>query len=91
MRVFDRWTCNQTCFNAARALRPLNNGEVNPVTSVEMPVGSKVPECDFCTPLDYTAAGNIIHTQTFKLCSQNSSLQIIFVSKQVICPARDKF
>ncbi|XP_058952739.2 uncharacterized protein [Pocillopora verrucosa] len=58
VRVFDCWTCNQTCFNGARALRPLNNGETNPVTSesAEMPFGSKVPECDFCTPLDYTAA-----------------------------------
>ena len=31
-----------------------------------MPFGSKVPECDFCTPLDYTAAGN---TMMFTYCS----------------------
>ena len=61
MRVFDRWTCNQTCFNAARALKPLNNGEAKPVSCVEVPVGSKVPDCDFCTPLDFTAAGNTVH------------------------------
>ncbi|KAL9980509.1 hypothetical protein ACROYT_G009109 [Oculina patagonica] len=56
VRVFDRWTCNQTCFNAARALKPLNNGEAKPITCIEVPVGSKVPDCDFCTPLEFTAA-----------------------------------
>ena len=61
VRVFDRWTCNQTCFNAARALRPLNNGEAKPISCVEVPVGSKVPDCDFCTPLDFTAAGKTVH------------------------------
>ena len=61
VRVFDRWTCNQTCFNAARALKPLNNGEAKPINCVEVPVGSKVPDCDFCTPLDFTAAGKTGH------------------------------
>ncbi|XP_068678167.1 uncharacterized protein [Montipora foliosa] len=56
VRVFDRWTCNQTCFNAARALKPLNNGEENPVSSMDVSDGSKVPGCDFCSPFDYTAA-----------------------------------
>ena len=62
VRVFDRWTCNQTCFNAARALKPLNNGEAKPVGCVEVPIGSKVPDCDFCTPLDLTAAGKTVIT-----------------------------
>lgn len=56
VRVFDRWTCNQTCFNAARALKPLNNGEAKPINGVDLPLGSKVPGCDFCSPLDHTAA-----------------------------------
>ena len=57
VRVFDPWTCNQTCFNAARALKPLNNGEEKPAYTVEFPLGAKVPGCDFCSPFDYTAAG----------------------------------
>lgn len=59
VRVFDRWTCNQTCFNAARALKPLNNGEAKLVCGVDLPLGSKVPGCDFCSPLDHTAAGTM--------------------------------
>ena len=59
VRVFDRWTCNQTCFNAARALKPLNNGEAKTPHSVEFPPGTTVPGCDFCSPLDYTAAGEL--------------------------------
>lgn len=66
VRVFDRWTCNQTCFNAARALKPLNNGEEKPAYSVEFPLGAKVPGCDFCNPLDYTAAG--ISLDTKQMC-----------------------
>jgi len=82
VRVFDRWTCNQTCFNAARALKPLNNGEAKPVSCVEVPVGSKVPDCDFCTPLDFTAAGKTVHGtylahKKSNACSAGLSLSLI--------------
>lgn len=63
VRVFDQWTCNQTCFNAARALKPLNNGEEKPPQCVEFPPGAKVPGCDFCSPLDYTASGEFTDVQ----------------------------
>ena len=52
VRVFDLWTCNQTCFNAARALKPLNNGLKNVEAHKDA-----VQECDFCEARDFTAAG----------------------------------
>ena len=68
VRVFDRWTCNQTCFNAARALKPLNNGEAKPINGVDLPLGSKVPGCDFCSPLDHTAAGTMCMRHCYVQC-----------------------
>jgi len=83
VRVFDRWTCNQTCFNAARALKPLNNGEAKTPHSVEFPPGTTVPGCDFCSPLDYTAAGELFSW----LLSHLQSIGYLWWTKQSPLPS----
>ena len=55
VRVFDRWTCNQTCFNAARSRKPLNNGitALNGHQSEDL----NMADCDFCAVEIYTGEG----------------------------------
>lgn len=57
VRIFDRWACNQTCFNAARSCKPFctrYKEDLKRTTSVcDMPVA----DCDFCQPYKFTAIG----------------------------------
>jgi len=55
VRVANKWTYEQTCYNPLRAYRPMNNNMIAKSTSQISDELEEIPDkCDFCSPLNYT-------------------------------------
>ena len=60
VRIWNKWTCEQTLFNSARAKRPVNVMVDGNTQSKETGTDGDitVENCDFCEPYKLTAEGN---------------------------------